>query len=514
MRAGLLVVLACGLLGLAGCSGGAFSAANPAAGAEVSGVKLTGTVHGGQSPIVGSQVYLFAANTTGYGGTGLAASSSNASVSLLTSAVLTNNPSNSGIDGSGRYYVTSDPNGNFSITGDYTCAAGQQVYLYALGGTQGGIANPAAGLLAALGSCPGTPGTTNDTFSSGLYAVVNEVSTIAAAYAFAGFATDATHVSSSGTALAQTGIMNAFANAANLETIGTGMALATTPAGNGAVPQAEINTLANILAACVNSNGTGSGCTTLFADALSGGTTGTQPTDTATAAINIAHNPAANVAALYALSTSNPPFAGGLTGKPNDFTVAINFTGGGLDDPTAIAIDAAGAAWITNYEGNSITKLSASGAAVLSGTGIVGGSLYEPNGVAIDGTGNAWIAGNLQTYEFSGSGSFVRYPQGYTSGINGSSVAVDGLGDAWFSVVNTLAEYSNSGNAVSPPNPYLNHGLEAMTGLSVAIDGSGSAWIANSTGTVTVVCFGELRVGGQWIPRGWRLFCLRSDSAG
>ncbi len=54
------------------------------------------------------------------------------------------------------------------------------------------------------------------------YMVVNEVSTVAAAYAMAGFATDATHVGSSGTALALTGIANAFANAANLETTGDG----------------------------------------------------------------------------------------------------------------------------------------------------------------------------------------------------------------------------------------------------------------------------------------------------
>src|ERR1019366_8272488 len=117
------------------------------------------------------------------------------------------------------------------------------------------------------------------------FVAVNEVSTVAAAYAMAGFATDATHVGSSGTTLAQTGIANAFANAGNLETLGTGMALATTPAGNGTVPQAAINTLGNILAACVNSTGTGAACTTLFANAESGGTTGTMATDTATAAI-------------------------------------------------------------------------------------------------------------------------------------------------------------------------------------------------------------------------------------
>jgi hypothetical protein len=113
------------------------------------------------------------------------------------------------------------------------------------------------------------------------YIVVNEVSTVAAAYAMAGFATDATHVGSSGTALALTGIANAFANAAIL----AGVALAVTPAGEWTVPLTETNMLANILAACVNSNGAGSTCTTLFANAESAGLTGTAPTDTATVAI-------------------------------------------------------------------------------------------------------------------------------------------------------------------------------------------------------------------------------------
>jgi hypothetical protein len=76
---------------------------------------------------------------------------------------------------------------------------------------------------------------------------VNEVSTVVAAYAMAGFATDATHVSSSGTSLARTGIANAFANAANLASISTGAALATTPGGHGTVPQSTINTVVAIL---------------------------------------------------------------------------------------------------------------------------------------------------------------------------------------------------------------------------------------------------------------------------
>jgi hypothetical protein len=115
------------------------------------------------------------------------------------------------------------------------------------------------------------------------------------------------------------------------------------------VSQAEINTLANVLASCVNSNGAGStACTTLFANAESAGSTGTMATDTASAAINIAHNPGLNVAALYGLSTANPPFASALITQPNDFTVSLSLVHAtSLNQPTGIAIDGSGNAWVT-----------------------------------------------------------------------------------------------------------------------------------------------------------------------
>ena len=219
MRSALAAVL-CLPLVLAGCSMTPTAAPSASAGVTISGV-----VHGGQQPIVGAEMFLFAANTTGYGGNGIAASAGsagNASISLLKSAANTVQDTNSADPTYLDYYTTTGTGGSFAITGDYSCAPGQQVYLYALGGNPTypvGSANSAIGLLAALAACPSA-----DSFPSSTYIVVNEVSTIAAAYAFAGFATDAVHVSSSGTVLAQTGIANAFANAANLETLSTGVA--------------------------------------------------------------------------------------------------------------------------------------------------------------------------------------------------------------------------------------------------------------------------------------------------
>jgi hypothetical protein len=176
--------------------------------------------------------------------------------------------------------------------------------------------------MAALGTC--------GSLSSAPYVVINEISTIATAYSIAGFATDSTHVSSSSSPLATaTDVPNAFATVTNLESLGRGVALPTTPDGNGVVPQATIDTLADILGACVNSAGpTSTPCTTLFANATNGNS---QPLETATAAINIAHNPGCEYGDALRTAADDLPFQPTLLFQPNDFTIAITYTGGGLD---------------------------------------------------------------------------------------------------------------------------------------------------------------------------------------
>jgi hypothetical protein len=479
-----LVVLVSGLLMLAGCSGGSFGGLNggsnqtaaPVAASKKPGVKLTGSVHGGQQPIANANVYLLAANITGSG---------NPSLSLLTSGW--------GQDGNGNYYVTTGQDGSFTISGDYTCSPGQQVYLYALGGDPelGSGVNPAAGMMAVLGNCP----VAGNFMGTVPYLAVNEVSTVAAAYAMAGFATDALHVSSSGTPLAQSGIANAFANAANLASLGTGTALATTPAGNGTAPQAEINTLANILAACVNSDGTVSdtpaatACYTLFTNATSDGTpSGVQPTDTATAAINIAHNPGANVASLFSLPTPTSPFLPVLGMQPNDFTVALTFTGGGLDQPSAIAIDGTGNAWIAtqDFEGTGVVELSSTGAILSGASGYTTGAQAAPWAIAIDNAGNAWVAnyaGN-NVVELSSSGSVLSGAGGYTSNDMSAptGIAIDATGNAWItnSAGNSVTELSNTGAVLSGTTGYTSDDLAGPS--SIAIDASGNAWVADAYG--------------------------------
>src|ERR1700722_19907603 len=430
----------------------------------------SGTVLHGQVPLTGAHVYLFAANTIGYG---------NASISLLESAL-------TGASDAAGAYVTTASDGSFALTGDYTCTANTEVYLYALGGDAGSGNNPASGLLAVLGNCP-----TSGSFSATGKITVNEVSTIAAAYAMAGFTTDATHVSSSGTALAQTGIANAFANAASLADLATGTALTATPVGNGIAPQSEIDTLADILAACVGATNASS-CASLFEIATADGTTtGTLPTDTASAAINIAHHPGVNIAALYALAGASTTFTPALAAPPNDFTVALVFT---LSDGTTgiigaigahhIAIDAEGSVWLTTGSQASVLKFSNSGALLSPAAGYTGGGLSFPRSIAIDALGNAWIANGVQSsgsqptgsvVEFSNTGTALSPSTGFGLGnaLPGDTIAIDGSGNAWVPYGTGVAGLSSSGAIISananPPGASLGVG-------GIAIDIAGNIW--------------------------------------
>jgi streptogramin lyase len=448
------------------------------------GLAIQGVVHGGNQPIVGAHVYMYAATTAGYGA---------ASKSLLTSA--TGNPA----DGSGNFYVSTGTGGTFSITGDYSCTTNSQVYLYSVGGNPGltptTINNTAAGLIAVLGNCPGGAGA----FAGPVpYVVINEVSTVAAAYAFAGFATDSTHVSSSATGV--TGLKNAFANAANLATLGTGAALATTPVSNGTAPQATVNSLADILATCVNTDGTVSdvsnnptGCYSLFTTALANGTTGAQPADVATAAINIAHNPIANVDTLYGLIPAQPPFNPTLgTNTPNDFTLGLQFTGGGINAPFSVAIDASGDVWMTNTGTGTVTELESSGTPT-SGSPYSNSSMTGVENIAIDLSGNAWIANDIS----ANTGSVIELTPTGTQAANSPfsaggiqavyGVAIDGSGDVWVtnSNNNTVSELNSSGGAITG-SPFSGGSLS--TPQSIAIDAAGNAWI-NNAGSNTVTEF-------------------------
>ena len=381
-------------------------------------------------------------------------------------------------DSSGKYYVTTDKYGNFSITSDYTCPSNySHIYYYASGGDPGlgsGV-NSAITLIAPAPAC--------DT-SANTY--INEVSTIASIYAFAGFASDPTHVSGSNTALAATNLANAASTLANLEDLNLSVALATTPALNGTVPQQEINSLANILAACINSTGPASTqCSTLFSNATNNGV---NAPDTATAALNIAHNPGANVANLFGLQAPTSPFQPSLpsTPVPNDFTIAISYSGAGMNGPLPVAIDKAGNVWVGNTAtgANSVSELSPLGAPITTSAGYTGGGIDDPFSIAIDKSGNVWTANVTPNSlsEISSTGTPATLSPYTGGGLNAPySIAFDLLGHAWVvnNVGSSLSEFSSAGSAITTSPGDQGGGINNDP-VSLAIDASGNIWVSDS----------------------------------
>lgn len=470
------------LLSLAGCSGISNVVSPERDNSAVQSLKadvlapLQGYVYRGHQPAVRAHVYLYATGSGSAGGKDVTPTSANASVSLLSST-----GSNVSFDGT-NYYVTTGADGGFSISGDYTCTPGEQLYLYAVGGNPGS-ANPSdATFLAGVGACPaggsGLP-------ANAIY-IVNEVTTVATAYALVGFASDPLHISansgvsgSSMSQLAATGIANAMANVSNLVDPSTGTALAMTPGGNGNVPQAEINTLANILASCINGSGkASSSCATLFNVAKSDGAAGTTPTDTAAAVINIAHNVTQNVSALYALQSPPEPFDG-MKSQPNDFSLAISFGGGGASMPRSVAIDASGNVWGVSNAG--VVNAYSSLGVPLSPNGLASATTNPLNSLAIDSEGDIWVQDVNGIYtEFGPAGGVLSPSGGYSGGSSGSSgLTTDSFGYFWSA--------NSSNGTIFRFDPIANKAVANYSVVPASLiqaDSAGYIWLASTSGTL------------------------------
>jgi hypothetical protein len=416
-----VVALSCGVWGLAGCTMGQIQLSGAAAsGGGATGMKITGGVHGGEQPVIGATLQLYAAgapampvsgsSTGGYG---------QGAVSLIPAGSMTVSSSNNYFPGgaSGCTYTTGNTNactalpqtdstGSFSITGDYTCpATASQIYMVATGGNPGGgTSNPAIALMAGLGTCAA-----NGNLGASRVIDVDEVTTVAtvwalqqfmaaptgtaaSAYASQGGATSGVGVNIGapsgpvggyGASAVQTSVIgqqNAFAMINNLTdtSVGSsGAGSAGTAANSWATPwAAKINTIADILAYCVNS---ASSCSTLMADATP--TSSTAAADTIQAAYYMARNPANNVATLFGLITGTPPFAA-LGTAPNDWGIFVGiaptFAAGGNAVASAYsgAFDEYGHLWLTNIN---TTTAATPFVSELGGDGsVIGGPFGNP----------------------------------------------------------------------------------------------------------------------------------------
>ncbi|MFJ4188934.1 NHL repeat-containing protein [Kitasatospora sp. NPDC089509] len=289
--------------------------------------------------------------------------------------------------------------------------------------------------------------------------VVNERTTVAAAYALARF------TGPDGVAGPSPGLPNAAAVAHNLADTGTGgvaALLAAPPNGELTSTLAEFNTLANLLASCVDDT-TGGSCDRLLDLARRPGRE--RPRDTLRAAVDIARDPGHDVAALFALAGTAERYRPALSAAPDAWTVALRYDGDGheLDGPGNLAFDADGNAWVSNnYRygpdpgvpvcgGDAVLRFTPDGRDA-PGAPYRGGGLYGAGfGVTVDARGTAWVA----NFGFQGTGCPVDPKP----------------------LERSVSQFAPDGTPLSPPKGWRGAGIVQPQGM--AADRAGTVWVAN-----------------------------------
>ncbi|MDN5865540.1 MAG: lactonase family protein, partial [Gammaproteobacteria bacterium] len=372
----LSMALIAGFVLLTGCPAHRNEPANAPPLAHASGFR--GTVFGGRQPIVDSRVVAYAAGTT---------------VGSL--------PTQIGED-------FTDSSGNFTMSFAPSPLKGQLIYIVASGGIsiKGGSDNEAIGLMTVAGiqGSPFAPvvGTVN----------INELTTVASTAVlkdYIGFADCPTIPgnSRSGTCLSipgAPGLASMAATVNRLVNVINGQAsefltfYAMTPSSNPPLKATleKLDTLASILAACVNSADPGSGaCSGLFD--VTGGSS-----STLMSAWRIAEMPAINMkaGALFGLLPASPIYTPYLS-PPSADTDAGYWTMGG--EPYVLAADFNGnemSVWQLGVHEGGLTELASSPIAAVDG----------PDSVVVDPTGRYVYVANRNAGSVSA----------YTIGVNGA----------------------------------------------------------------------------------------------
>ena len=395
--------------------------------------------------------------------------------------------------------TTSDSAGNFSVKVPSNSAntTSNPVTYYALASKP-----PSIQLMASLGTGP-------------LSAVrINELTTVASAYAFARLFRD--DYSIAGSALPLSIAAGMAENLVSAESGSASTVIQTSPNGYETNTWSALGTLANVLAGCTQ--GIANACTNLFA--LTPTASGVTPTTTLQAIVNIALNPAVNVSGIYnlggvvtsytpALTANQGPNSSAPLQKLDAWTMAVKVNNTGSSScpfggPANVAFDANGYAWINNNviqgtpnstnclvvlkpNGQPANGLSNTPTSPITGGGILGSGF----GIAVDKLGYIWsgsfgwgnnLPASGAVAKLSSLGVPISPAAGYTSGLlRVQGTAVDQSNNIW------MASYGNNAVVVYPnqttnPVSYVDSNTEPF---GIAITTDGYAWVTY-TGSDTV----------------------------
>lgn len=343
--------------------------------------------------------------------------------------------------------TVSGPNGTFAIN-FRPPGAGVVLHLIATGTS---LDDPGGGdqvMLAAVLGTPPVPGSV----------VINERTTVSTAFAMAQFLEAPTLIGN------DPGLQNAAHMYRNVIAPANGVPslIATAPNGAQTSASATLESMANVLAACVGSS---VGCQGLFASTTQPG--GSPPTNSLDAFVALAHDPSWNADEIFQLSFTGPsPYPGALPpGSPPDaWFIALRFVGDGhsMNGPGTFSIDAQGTVWTSNnYE-------------------------YAP--------GDTPVCGGRVLLAFTPRGAYVRGSPFRGGGLSGAGwgIAVAPNGHVWVGNFgfagtecppdqqpphNSMSEFSAAGIPLSGKSGYTNGDISWPQGT--VSDRDGNIWIAN-----------------------------------
>ena len=508
--------LASSVLLSAGCANMQTTAGNDLpVGAEAT---LTGRVHGGNQPVSGATVYLYAVGQTGVGqgavlyATTTTASNGTGSFSFVKAA------------GSVNTLTPATP-----TTPNYTCPAGTTsggqaiadplMYIYTKGGntTNDGSSNTnsAAAFLAPVGYC--------SQINASSFVDISEVTTVATVASVAQFINPTTdQIGNDGIAVAYAAMGNAFKTIPNLVSAATGLSTPTSSlAGSGTgvsgvtmnvtAPAAQLNTMANIISACVNQSTSTSttNCSTLFTNAKAPASAAnlSQPsasygmaTDTVEAVLNMILNPTSSGSAartsLFNLQpAAGAPYGPTLSGAPNNWLLSVTYNSaaacGALGasnffaHPYDINADVNGNLWIANHAGGNgaVVEISPNGLPMTCVT--LGGSSL--GGGVVDTNGSIWYADNLggKVYAYNPTTNVVRS----FNAPGALAITADGIGNVFFTTLTgstgSLYEILNATDPNNTSSPVLISSAAGPNPARIFPDSANDIWATSGSTFVT-----------------------------
>lgn len=346
---------------------------------------------------------------------------------------------------------------------------------------------------------------------------INELTTIASAYAFSAFLNNGLLAGSN---LPLQIASDMAQNIASSESGSVSTILQQSPNAYETNTWSLVGTLGNIVSACVRE--ASNACSDLFA--LTPSMQGVAPSNTIQSLANLARNPSQNISSIFALGLASQIYSPKLTTvqgpassdplqKLDAFTIAIKFNNSGstscpFGGPANVAFDENGYLWINNNvvqgtpdsaqclivlkpNGQPADSLNSTPLSPITGGGILGSGF----GVAIDLLGNIWSGNFGWGSVLPSSGSITKLtnlgiPLSPSSGFIGGSfqvqgVAVDQSNNVW------MASNGNDRVIVFPngdSNSPIEYGDTNTSPFGMAIDQNGSAWVSY-TGTDQVSKF-------------------------